>query len=317
MRHMSADDPKCQVMCQDLIRRAERNDEMSLAEKAHTLGIVKSSYHAETDEPMNIDDFPSLVDFVFESIYILYHGDLDGQYAINDAFGLIPLDKKKEDVRRLNKFFSEWREVVLKSNHKEALLNEVTAEARKELKLLQKLFEDGQVDYREIDQKEKSIVLHSKYLYLNVKEFFEENEGKPVVVKYHDCEIEINTHSLTHIMFRHYAGSVKQFDTNKSFHFDTGLDHKSIPFVLKNILETISSRMVLEKESHNYIAFRHRRNLYAIWIQETEKPFKGKQVKFNRLETYYPILDQDEINRILTEREELRITPDLSVFRRK
>jgi hypothetical protein len=75
--------------------------------------------------------------------------------------------------------------------------------------------------------------------------------------------------------------------------------------------------MVLKRESHNYIAFRHRGHLYAIWIKEVEKPFKGKQAKFNRLETYYPILDQDELNRIRTEREELRITTDLSVFTRR
>lgn len=317
MRYMSADDPKCHEMCQDLIWRAERNDEMSLAEKAHALGIVRTSYNKETNEPMNVDDFPTLSDFVFKSLYILYHDDLDGQYAIQDAFGMISLDKKKGDVRRLNKFFHEWKQVVLKSNHNEVLLNEVTTEARRELKLLKKIFKNNQVDYREINQKEKSIVLHSKYLYLTVKEFFEENEGRPIIANYNDYEIEINTRSLTHIMFRHYAGSVKQFDTNKSFHFDTGLDHKAIPFVLKNILETISSSMVLKMEPVTYIAFRHRGNLYAIWIQEAEKSVKGKQVKFNRLETYYPIHDKDELTRIQAERQEKEISADLSVFRRK
>lgn len=311
------DDDELKTILQDLIARASKGDEMSLAEKDFTHRVVMTSYNKETNERMNIDEFPSLADFVFKGIYILYHNDLEGKFAIHDIYGIVPIERKKKEVEKLDEFFSEWREIVKKSNHKEKLLNEVAAEARIELKSLKGFIDDGLIDYREVNQKEKSIVLHSKYLYLTVKEFFEENEGHPIIAVYNGSEIEIDTHSLTHIMFRHYAGSVKQFDTNKSFHFDTGLDPKAIPHNLKIILERISSSGVLKNEPQQYIAFRHRGNPYAIWIKEAEKPVKGKQVKFNRLQTYYPILDEEEIKKIEQERVEIRIDHDLSVFRKK
>lgn len=304
-------------LIQELVQRAGDGAAMSLAEKDYAYRIIRISFNADTGQGLNIDDFPSLEEYHFKDLYRHYNSDLEGRYGITDFRGIISIAQKKVDVQKLNQIFLQWKTITAKENHKEDLLNRVCVETRLELKQLNDATTVEGLDFRTVSEKEKSIVLHARYLYLIVKEFFDEHEGKPVVAKFYEKEIEINHHSLAHIMSRHYAGAVKQFDTKKSFHFDASIDFRMLPFVLKEILETISSSGVLKGEPIDYNPFRHRGHIYAICTTKAEKPIKGKQVKFTRLETYYPVQEKSKLAEIASERIEISINPELKVFKKK
>lgn len=119
--------------------------------------------------------------------------------------------EKREDVIRLNEYYQKWKQICATNNHKDALLNEVINESRKELKELSERFKAGEFNADEYAYKEKAIVLHSKYLYITAHAFFDEHGSKEVIARFHGKEIIINEFSYVHILNRHLAGSAKQF----------------------------------------------------------------------------------------------------------
>jgi hypothetical protein len=148
-----------------------------------------------------------------------------------------------------------------------------------------------------------------------VKEFFEENKSDFVIAQFGTREIEINTHSLIHIMFRHYGGAIKQFDTEKSFHLDTTIKYKELPYEIKSIIELIGTHSSLNSQAIKFIPLKINGNIYSMWTEQITEYRKGKgKVVYTRLETFYPTELKEELDRIANEFQEIKIDERLSGF---
>lgn len=307
--------PETRKMIQDLIDRTVKNEKMTQAEIQRACSLMEYSKPLDHDFEFDIYKYDACKDYIFRKLYLVYHGNLDGRLPAHNAFGLVPLEQKKFEIKRLDEFYAEWTPVISKFNHKEALLNDLASEANIELKQLDKLGDKLNWDYRELAQKRKAVTLHSKYIYLTAKEFFEENKSDFVIAKFGASEIEINTHSLIHIMFRHYGGAVKQFDTEKSFHLDTTIKYKELPYELKSIIESLGSDSELSTQGIKFIPVKINAKIYSIWTEKVTKYPKGKgKVEYIRLETFYPTELKEELDKIANNYKEIKIDERLSGF---
>ena len=309
-------------LVQDLFDKVAEKGKLTQAESDCLCRFLHKSKQHGPDK-INVQDFDEVCSgYIFKKLYLSYHGNLDGRlpaYRIGDySMELIPSEDKKNDVRKLQTFFLHWEQVVSKFKHTEALLNDLASETNIELKQLDKLNDKVNWSLQELAEKRKATILHSKYIYLTAKEFFEENRSDFVIAQFGTHEIEINTRSLIHIMFRHYAGAIKQFDIQSSFHFDTTINYKKLPNELKFILESLGQNSEISIQSIRFIPLKINDKIYSIWTDKATKYPKGKgKVEYTRLETFYPTEFKDELDKIANEYLEIKVNDQLSGFAKK
>ena len=201
----------------ELLRKANSNQPMSLAE-ANCLCKTIYIYNSYNEGLANkVEDFEVCADFIFKDLYLTYYDNLSGAKNAQNFRGPISSSKKQTDIDKLEGFHQEWYPDIKKPNHSESLMNSVAKEARDELKKIEELYQKGMWGTNVYKAKVKSISLHSKWIYLYVKEIFEGIDDS-FTIGFTDDTIEIDQNSMVHIMFRHYSESAKQFNTGKSFH---------------------------------------------------------------------------------------------------
>lgn len=299
----------------DLLNKANNSEKLSIAEANFVCDILKLSIPADPKDVINLDDYKVCREYVFKDLYLNYYNNLNGIKPARDYMGPIAVDKKRVDIKKLDEFNNEWFPKLGIFNHKDQLLNLIVSEANKELKEIKRRHETSGKGYNALRAKQKSVSLHSKYLYLTIKEFFEEIENGSVIVNFNEREVHIDSASLVHIMFRHYAGITKQFDTGKSFHLDRSINHFEIPNELKSILEQIQDSGQLPSSQIDFIPIKFNSTIYAIWTGELKTYIKGKgQVTVRKLKTFYPIEDENELNKINGNYDEISIDDNLSYY---
>jgi len=191
------------------------------------------------------------------------------------------------------------------------VINESNNEEYKELK---EIFKRGEINQEDFDYKEKSIILHSKYLYLTAKAFFDEHQSDEVVAKFHSREIVINEYSLVHILNRHLAGVVKQFNTNKSFHMDREIKWFELPYDLKSIIESLGTHPDTDISNLKFLPFKFNGILYTMWTEQKTKHQAGEVIPIIRLQSCYPVEDSVELKKIQHQYREVPINEKLSAF---
>lgn len=312
------DKTEVQKIIQDLMNRAHTNDKMTQAEIKLICSFMEHAVPKDPGFDFNICNYEVCRDYIFRKLYLIYCGNLEGRFPAHNAFGLVPIEQKETEIQKLHEFYIEWTPTVSKFNHKDDLLNNTASETNIELKNLNKLHNSLRWEGPLLEEKRKAIILHSKYIYLIAKEFFEINNSSFVTANFGSNQIEINTYSLIHILFGHYAGAIKQFDTQKSFHLDPTINNKELPFELKGILERLGSNTQISNQSIKFIPCRLNGKIYSMWTQNTIKHERGKgKIEFTRLETFYPTESIEELNKINNEFTEIIIDESLSGFTRK
>lgn len=128
-------------------------------------------------------------------------------------------------------------------------------------------------------------------------------------------EIEFNEYSYIHILSRHYAEIIKQTPSNKTYHIPD-FSPDEIVLQLKGIFEKLTEASDKFKgQSIQEVNFRFKGNLYRIWINERIKSIKGKgNVKYNRLETFFPLGAREMLEDLGANYIEEKITGEISVF---
>jgi hypothetical protein len=313
------DSPETARIFSELAQKALSNEPMSVAEADCVCQLLKGMQYS--GERINIAELPACRDSVFKQLYLIYHYDLAGKYALSDfpshTLGEhIGQEQKKKDLEALETFYKDWLPVVSKFNHRgDDLLNIVASESNDERKLLHKGVKIGDVDYREIKNADMGRVLNSKYVYLTVKEFFEEHGTDRVVLSFQGAELEITKQSLVHILLRHYAGAAKQFNTNKSFHQDRSIFWETLPYDLKPILEEIGAHPEAQGDSIEYLPIKYNKKKYGIWIDLAKRYESKKEVSFKQIETFYPIENSVDLSEIEANYFEVVIHENLSFFK--
>ncbi|QQS28896.1 MAG: hypothetical protein IPM47_18970 [Sphingobacteriales bacterium] len=268
------------------------------------------------------EDYSCCDNYKFKSLYLTYFHDLTGvslyQKVKGMSFYKVEPNEAQTDLQYLYNKSDEWKLIILKTNHSDQLLQQISTESRKELKNLYKLPEvligylcKGSFVYI---FKERAILLHSKYIYCIALEIFKTLKPEDLVLEINSIQIEFNEYSLIHILNRHYAQIMKQYNTGKTFH-NEDFKPRILSVQLKEILHDIDNSKLLQGKGIDKIGFHQNGTDYLIWTSEKIKSVKGRgNVSYRRLDTFYPVSDEAEKNKLIATCDLKRISNTLSVY---
>ncbi len=284
---------------EDLKTKIDNNIEINEHEKDFYCRCVELS---EFDNE-KVSDFNSCKNYYFKSLYLVYFYDLTGNSIYSKFKGASLYNPSKFEIQRdlkyLKSIASEWKNCIEITNHKNELKKSIAKETRIELKEYKKsvgklIFRRDKNNY---EIKILSILLQSKYLYCIALLIFEKHKKEDFVLELNQKTIEINEHSIIHILNRHFS-QITKTHLNKTFH-DKNIIPEYLNIQLKQIFNQIDNSELYKELSIDRIAFKYMDNDYTVWIKEKTKQVKGKgNMVYNSLETFYPIVEQRDVEYI-------------------
>lgn len=245
--------------------------------------------------------------FTFSLIFLSYFHDLTGNgeyYKTNNQSTYIPSKEEVEnDITFLKSISDTWLGVIQKTNHTEELLQQISKEARNDLKKL----DDNNTG-------KLKAILYSKYLYCYSKKKLEVFEEEGLTLILNEKNIEITEYSIVHILNRHFSKIMKE-NSDKSFH-NQNFHPEFLNIQLIDIFKKIDESKYLEKSTINKIAFHYKNVDYQIWVNERQKQISGIKgnIRYHRLESLYPIENQNDISKLNQNYTVNKINDDLSVW---
>lgn len=294
----TSDKTEYNLVVQDLVNKVLANETISLAEERFVCGIVKMLRNEKNELAINIDDYKACKDFTFRYRYLLYRDDLNGYKPIFDYYGEIPKVQKEKDVEYLNLEYKNWQIQIQGKAAGNDLLAHISKETNEQLKMLKKYCDKRFVGSNYRNYLEKSLTLHGKYIFLLVKEFFQELKSNEIIITINGYDILIDSFTYVHILFRHYSSKIKEHQ-NKSYHFDENIGYKIIPSVLQDILECYESESISSEFNGYSLYLRINQKPYAIYFKSTTKYLKGNIKKeYKRVQTFFPIEEIGELSKI-------------------
>lgn len=266
-----------------------------------------------------IEDYECCENFKFKSLYLSYFQDLTGLGEYQKIRGTERYNPTQAEIKLDLKYLKakalEWKKTIEKTNHSDELLQQISKETRNDLKEIEKT--KRKLPFRK--DREKSALynlrtlLRSKFIFCMALQIFELFDNEEFVLRLNGEEIEINEFSIIHIISRHYSEITKS-NPERSFHnkdFEAKYFNKQLGKIFKKIDE---SGFYIGKSIES-ILFKYKNVNYQVWVKERIKQIKGKgNVKFNRLETFYPVKEPKELSKINSEYELKKINDDLSVY---
>lgn len=269
------------------------------------------------------EDYPCCDNYKFKKLYLTYYRDLTGGSMFYKVKGMnvykIESNEAQQDLLYLYEKSDEWELIVQKTNHKEKLLQQISAETRNELKKLNKLIEFTNSPFikgtfRYIF-KRRAILLQAKYIYCIALEIFETLNPSDLLLEINFVQIEFNEYSLVHILNRHFSEITKQYNTKKTFH-NEDFKPRILSVQLKEILLDIDDSKLLSGKSIEKIGFQKNGIDYIICTSERKKSVKGKKgnIIYRRLDTFFPVSDTTEKNKLISTCELKAINKTLLIY---
>jgi len=289
---------------QVLVNKVEKDEEISLAEQQFVCGIVEMLKDENNIVAYDIHKKTSCKDYLFKNRYLLYHQDLNGHKKVINYDGEISFEKKKKDVAFLEKEYQEWDSFSKNKLSGSELINYVAQETNYQLKELDKYCDRLNIGSNLKKYLKKSIVLHGKYIFLLVKEFYQELGDKEEIIIVNDQKILIDAFTYVHTMFRHFAESIKEHQSGKSYHFDENIGFKIIPEFLSKILDCYKNIPESKAFNNKNLFIKFNGQIYALWFKLFSKYLKEQgQVKYFRLQTFYPVKNQSDLDGLVNHKE--------------
>ncbi len=254
----------------------------------------------------------------FKFLYLVYAKDYHGfkktkfYKPVQNIIYQVKDKEVKNDLFYLKRKLVEWEDVINKTNHQEELLQQVAKEAREEIKELKKEYKykniqsKNSVNYK---VKKNGIILFSKWLYCISLEIFESLDPNDFISEINSTNIEFNEYSLIHILNRHYAEILKQFDTKKSFHSQI-FEPRILSSQLKETLSLIDTSKHLLGKSIDLIAFQINGIDYIIY---TSEKLRGN-ITYRRVNTFFPVEDVSEKQKLSIDYDLKPVNNSLSVY---
>lgn len=309
---------RTRVIFEKLKEKAINNEFLKEYEKDHfcmVLKLTKFKYGSW-------EDYSCCDSYKFKSIYLSYFFDIKGgstyYKAKNGEICRVEPHEVQSDIKYLHKISDEWDLTIQKTNHKEQMLQLISAETRYELKKLSNLPEviSGYLrkGSHEFNYKKRAILLQSKYNYCLALEIFETLKPDDLILKINSIQIEFSEYSLFHILNRHYAQITKQYRTGKTYH-NEDFHPRILSVQLKEIFKVIDKSKLLQGKSTKNIGFNQNGTDYTLWTSSQVKSVKNEgNIKYIRLDTFYPILDAFEKNKQFANSDLKKINDTLSVY---
>lgn len=291
--HESKNSGNRDEISQTLVLNALEGKELTLAEEYHACNIIALLRTIDNQKAYDISKLDCCKNYRFKHLYMLYFYDLNGYKKVVNAVGEIPYEQKQKDVDYLNSQYLQWQEVIKDKQNGDGLLNFISKETTEHLNVLRRYCRSRNIGSHYHNYLKKSLTLHGKQIYNTVKEFYQEVDFAEQILEIGQHRVLLNSYSYVHILFRHYAGGIKQYQ-NKSYHFNQLINFKEIPLVLYEIINSYSI-LHIEKFNGSNLFLKINGQNYAIWFKLFKRSERviGEQ-RYLRVETFYPIeLERD------------------------
>jgi hypothetical protein len=134
----------------------------------------------------------------------------------------------------------------------------------------------------------KTVVLHSRFVHIKVKEYYQEIEDKEESTTMCGQLIMFNSFAYAHILMRHYAPRVKFNRPGKTYH-DENIDLENLPRHVMFFLDAYEKTLGCAHFNNRSIFFEYKGRNYVIWFAKKSRHQKNQQVQeYLRVQTFYP-----------------------------
>jgi len=293
---------------ENLVNKLNEGSNISLAEEEYVCGFLLASRQEDGTRYSNVQNTEKCKNFWFKNRYVLYAYDLDGNKAIVDFYGTVDMDQKRKDTAFLEKEFQEWNSFIKSNYNEDNLLGHSVSEMKQQIKVLKRFCKRTSIGEFRTNYLIKSLVLNGKYIYLLVKEYYEELGKGENIIDLFGYKIKINSFSYIHILSRHYSYFLKEHQREKSYHIDQEINYKELPTFLNTIISTFKNKFTSQEFNGESIIFIFNGTNYMIWFKSISEP---NQQAYLRVQTFYPIEKTIHMNR-LRQLKEVFINSSLS-----
>lgn len=277
---------------QSLIDSLTSGENLSLAEEDYVCFALSTMHNGDAEQNIPIDQFEGCKNYLFRSKYICYFNDLDGYKRILNSKGEINQEQKEKDRKYFEDEYQIWLEKTYINQTGNQSLDYLTKETRHHIKDIRKFCSSNYIGHFRREYLIKSIVLHSKFIYLLVTEYFEEKENNRVEIELKGSKIQIDSYCYIHILFRHFASQLKLHQADKSYHFDRSIHFRHLPDFIVSILECYNEMAANDQFNNQSIGFIYNETMYEVWFKSINN---GTSL---RLQTLYPVENPKDRQRL-------------------
>lgn len=219
-----------------------------------------------------------------------------------------------DDKTFYQRLIEEWKETVNNDRHSNQLLQFYCKETREEIRTLKKEFKKKRVaeSTEGYITRERSIIEFSKYRYIITEGILKVIiRSDQYILSLNGIQIIYNGYSLSHIITRHYAAAMKQYETDKSHFID--VDYERLHLYLEDAFHQIDSSGLYIHDSIFEITYKLKDVLYRVYCNEVQE--SGK--KIIRVNTFFPLEDREMIKTLNLSHKEEIIDRDFSIYLKK
>lgn len=281
---------------EDLLSKFHGGQALTLAEEEYVCSLMSILRNNSGQYAYDVAHLAGCANYRFRRLYLIYAYDLDGARAVFDYYGLIPAPQKTIDVNFLNDEFNAWMPQVTGRMTGNVAMDCLIKETAYQIDILNKHCRIRNCSAARRTYLFKSIILHSKYIYLLVKEFDQEYGGMRTVLGLHGHQILIDEFSFIHVLFRHFAGGIKDYENNRSHHMDRTVLFNQLPLLMNKFIQSFGKNCCKREFNGRSIELIYRREKYALWFGSFADG--NPPVSYLRLKTFYPINRRSYLQRI-------------------
>jgi len=292
-----------------LFQKLSDQENLTISEEYFICNIIDTSKPLGNAPEISSRNIINCNNYNFRTVYLLYWFDVNGHSKYLDYYGEIEKNQVQTDVTYLENEFRIWEAELNKKHNGTEIIDFLARETLRQLNQSAKYCKNNQIGYFKQQYFHKSLILHSKFIFLIVTKYYQEIGRNREEIDFFGKTILLNCFSYIHILFRHFSAKVKEHQFDKTYHFDNNIDPDILPEFLSWIIEIYKVNLNF-KDFDLSIKFRFKNAYYVIYFKEISESVKGsKIIEYYRLETFYPIKKSD-----LEYQTEISVSDELAFF---
>lgn len=312
--HINYDDPieyqKILIASETIFNKAKNNESLTEVEKEILCRQLQYSHGSQPP----FDVAAVCANYNFKFLYLVYFKDLTGGSVYLKPGNIqVPVSVAQTELAYLKDAANIWQNLINQPGVSHELIVQSKKEADFAIEGLKKSpdFANGIAfgGSNRFQYKKMAIYLHSKFIYLLAKEIFESFDPNDLRLNIDGKVIVINEYSIIHIVSRHYAEIIKQYDTGKSYHkieFQPRILNKK----LKEIFNLIDIAGGLNQHYLNSINFMYKGQIYRAYTTDSKN-----NTDTIKLSTFFPVDNLVILEELKNKYHLVNINSDLSFYR--